>query len=181
MVSVAYMGGDKLSDCSNEWNNRKLESRLERLPMVFTNREKHKIASFSPSVMSVSQPSSPISSPKLAHIQQYKASPSSSADDSFSPPHFLFPAQQLFPIDEKLSTKAKNRQMGNIGRNCRYSFREIHFSQSISPFRSSQNSSLEPVSAAVMPSKNHLRSSFPRHVFGGLAGRRKLRTLVSMC
>ena len=181
VISVAFMGRDQLPNCPSDWNNRKIESHLERLPMVFANREKHKIASFSPSVMSFSQPSSPVSSPKLALKQQYRASPSSSAGDSLSPPHFLSPVQQLFPIDEELSMRAKTRRIGNIARNCRYSFSEIHFSQSISPFRSSKNSSLEPVSAAVMLSKNHLRSNFPRHVFGGLAGRRKLRTLVSMC
>jgi hypothetical protein len=177
------MGKDKLPDCPSGWNNRKAESHLERLPVVFANREKHKIASFSPSVMSFSLPSSPISSPRLALKQQYKIppSPSTSAGDSPCPPRFLSPAQQLFPIDEELSTRATNRQIGNIGRNCRYSFSEIHFSQSISPFRSCQNSSIEPVSAAAVLSKKHLRSSFPRHVFGGLAGRRKLRTLVNMC
>lgn len=184
MVSVAFMNGETLQRRPNSRNNRRVQTRLARLPEVFTSRLRPELVACKHSAISVSQPTSPTSSPNVTSRLQENPSPCASTNAS-SPPS-LPPLQLLFLRDAQLVVRkhcVKNR------RNSHFAINGSHFAQSISPSHEggySRYSSMQtagPASeekyAQLELSKRHLRASFPRNVFGGLSGRKRWTSNIS--
>lgn len=180
VVSVAFMNGERLQRRPSSRADRRIQAQLGGLPEVFTSRIRPKLGAFNHCGLSVSQPTSPTSSPIVTPRLQEKASPSANSPPSLLPLHLLFPREV-----QMSARKHCVKQRGNS----HFSISGIPFARKISQFHEtsySRSSSMQSVDPALegncaQPevSKPHLRSSFPRSVFGGLSGRMRRDKLNS--